>query len=1045
MHALRLALRAIWWRKGLSLTMLLVATCAITASVVGPMYGRSAEESLLRDRLQEAQLSQTGLALDQNNRQVAPLPSNAVGPVALPPDVMLKAVTTASQDPRLQPYFPHARVVLRTQPEIAIAGGRGQRRVAAITRVLWHQDQCAGGVTFAAGSCPGPKQAAISEAAAAYLHKAVGDPIVFSTSDAPVPVALTISGVYRPVHNSPVWFSANYFDAAPSTRGEAPDRVDSVLVDQSTMLAWRSTVFADAELPLDASAVRLADLDQLTSNVAAVQQHLANLGTGPVVGVSTALPDVVGQLAADRRAVNVSAALATVQLVVLTWFVLYLVVANTIEERSDEIALAKLRGLSPGGTAAFGLAEPMILQVVAIPAGLVLGFVAAVLMTHAFLLPGTPVVVRLPALLAGLGAAMGAAAAAGLAARSLLTRPVLEQLTGTTDPAGRLRRPIVIDAVVAALAAAGVYQLSNTSRTSALASDGLALLTPGLVALAVGLLGSRLLPYLARPSMRRTAQGNGIVGFLAARQVARRPAALRVVVLLCAAAALATFAVDAWQVGNRNRELLAQQQVGAGEVVTVEAPTTSALLAAVRKADPSGTRAMAVAEVIPGGNVGRILAVDSSRLPHVAAWDPSWAGPSIDEIAADLHPRATPPVVLTGKTVSVTLTPGTLPPRPIFLQLSVQTARGRVPVDLGRIHAGTQTLTGVLPGCTAGCRVTQLAIQRDLGDFEPISGDVVVSAMRTDRGSVDAGLTALARWAPVKVDLADPTEASPASIKGSSTAGLELGFDTTTSYVPAIAPVDAPEALPALFATGNQPERVPGSEGVYYGIGLDGVQNLTLEVTRPEVLPRVGRNGEMIDLEYAERLAADPDTQVVQEVWLAPGAGAVMDQLKAAGIRPISTETAAAKRAVLERQGPALALLLFLAAAVACVVLALGAAATMVYVAARHRSYEVAALRALGVRSSDLTRAGTREQGVLLGSGIVLGAAAGLLAAWLALPAYPLSGDVRDGPPLLLYPAYLPIVGVVAVVLLLAGVVAWVGARSVVRAGHPDRLREARG
>jgi hypothetical protein len=316
--------------------------------------------------------------------------------------------------------------------------------------------------------------------------------------------------------------------------------------------------------------------------------------------------------------------------------------------------------------------------------------------------------------------------------------------------------------------------------------------------------------------------------------------------------------------------------------------------------------------------------------------------------------------------------------------------------------------------------------------------------MRSDRGSLDAGLTALARWAPVKVDLADPTEASPASIKGSA-AGLELDFDTTTSYVPAIAPVDAPEALPALFATGNQPEPVPGSEGFYYGVGLDGVQNLTREVARPEVLPRVGRNGQMIDLEYAERLAADPDTQVVKEVWLAPGAGAVMDQLKAAGIRPVSTETAAAERALLERQGPALALLLFLAAAAACVVLALGAAATMVYVASRHRSYEVAALRALGVRSAELTRAGTREQGVLLGSGIVLGAAAGLLAAWLALPAYPLSGDVTDGPPLLLYPAYLPIVGVVALVLLLAGVVAWVGARSVVRAGHPDRLREARG
>ena len=49
-----LLLRALWWRRGLSLATLLVAAITIGAGSLGPLYARAADESTLRDRLTES-------------------------------------------------------------------------------------------------------------------------------------------------------------------------------------------------------------------------------------------------------------------------------------------------------------------------------------------------------------------------------------------------------------------------------------------------------------------------------------------------------------------------------------------------------------------------------------------------------------------------------------------------------------------------------------------------------------------------------------------------------------------------------------------------------------------------------------------------------------------------------------------------------------------------------------------------------------------------------------------------------------------------------
>jgi ABC-type antimicrobial peptide transport system permease subunit len=239
---------------------------------------------------------------------------------------------------------------------------------------------------------------------------------------------------------------------------------------------------------------------------------------------------------------------------------------------------------------------------------------------------------------------------------------------------------------------------------------------------------------------------------------------------------------------------------------------------------------------------------------------------------------------------------------------------------------------------------------------------------------------------------------------------------------------------------------VPQLRGAALGTSLDGAQALVHVVGTSAVLPRAGRQGTLVDLVYAERSATDPDTLVEREVWLAAGTpSSVRKALAASGLRTTGVEKQSDRRSVLDRQGSALALRLFLVAAIASVFLALAAAATMVYVGARHRAYEIAAMRSLGVPSGQLVGSVTREQSWLLGAGTLLGCAAGVLAAWLALPAFPLASALGNGPPLALAPAYAWIAGSTALVLVLCVLVAGASARMVVRSGRPDRLREARG
>ena len=203
----------------------------------------------------------------------------------------------------------------------------------------------------------------------------------------------------------------------------------------------------------------------------------------------------------------------------------------------------------------------------------------------------------------------------------------------------------------------------------------------------------------------------------------------------------------------------------------------------------------------------------------------------------------------------------------------------------------------------------------------------------------------------------------------------------------------------------------------------------------------------MVDLQYSLRGFADPARDPA-DVRLARAQGAGRCDGPAGEGRAHRGQHRVGGRAARSSwtgKGTALALGIFLIAALAAVILAGGALLTTTTAAARRRSYELAALRVLGAKDRMLVAAGRRELLALTVVGTVIGVACGLVGARLAIPAIP----AVDGSGVLVHanrgPAWSAVLAVACVVLAVGWVVAQVSARRTVRLARLDRLREAEG
>ena len=126
MRALRLALRALRWRRGQSAVLLLVATAATTCAALGPVWARAAEESLLQERLRAAPVSETSFE-QQVGRSYD-----------ITPGRLLDGLEEASRDRQVGRWFGPAELGVRV-PTVVV---RDRGREVAVAGVGWYPNAC---------------------------------------------------------------------------------------------------------------------------------------------------------------------------------------------------------------------------------------------------------------------------------------------------------------------------------------------------------------------------------------------------------------------------------------------------------------------------------------------------------------------------------------------------------------------------------------------------------------------------------------------------------------------------------------------------------------------------------------------------------------------------------------------------------------------------------------------------------------------------------------------------------------------------------------
>ncbi len=1023
MEALRLALRGLRWRSGPSIAVLVVAMIAMAGAALGPLYARSAEESLVRDGLAQSAPVTTGIQTR----------GNIAGQTEYKPAELAAAVEKRADDPALDLWYSAPTLSLTVLDTAPLAGGRSLGRA----QVSWYRGEC-GAVTLVSGRCPSaPGEAMLSGRSAESAQTPIGTVIQLGITSEPAADRVTVVGTYDPTTYDPAVWGLGHPGQAETARVEGgPDRLDEIVVDEATMLRSNGDLAAVSLRTLEATSVFLGDLDELRAAVETATAVPESAPSTPRTLSISSLPDYLDSLQPQLDAVAAASFAVAAQLVLLSWFVLFLIVSATGEERSGEIALAKLRGMTPRSTLAFGLAQPVLLLVFALPLGLMLAYLVDVLLTSRYLVPGTTVTLSPAVLAALLLCFLGGAAAAALAARGILTAPVLEQLRRTGGRRARLARSSAVDATAVALAVAGIYEL-NRGR-----SDSLALLAPGLIALAVGLLAVRVLPWLARIEVARTRSSPNVASFLSSRNIARRPSGLRIVVLLSLAVGLAVFAVDGWVVAAANRSDLARAEIGSAEVLRVHASSPGALLAAVAAADPAGTEAMAA--VGSDNGAGGLLAVDARRLAAVSSWDPSWAGTAAAAAVGPLlHPQAqTDPLLVHGKLTLTADYVRKLGSTPVRLTVAVRASSG-VPSELvlGVLRPGTATYSVELPSCVdSPCTLTAFTFSPPIDiPTLPVMGEVTFRDVADASGAVDLTSVGQSGWRSGAAAIANPIE-SGAEVTTMTGGQLAVLIEVGNLADAAIEVADHPLTLPVLQGSDYSASNGVSTEFPVLS-GIDG-RYVPIDVAGTGVLPRLLRNGSLVDLPYALADMGAVPSPLDYQVWLSASAPpSVLASLQKSGLDVIDTESLDDREGELARGGNALALRLFLLAALVALVLGAGTLLANAYVVIRRRAYELAALRALGARRSVLVRGARREQVVLALTGVVLGAAAGLGAAAVALPSL-LASAGRLGPPPWFGPAWVPVIALLAVVLVLLVVVADLGARRTVRLALPDLLRQ---
>jgi putative ABC transport system permease protein len=982
-----LVLAMLWTRRGQAIILALLALCAVAAAVAAPAYLTAADRAVAVGQIANADVAERSLVIAgvQNDRDDDGS------------RIDFKAVGSTLID---LPGFTYTYAA-----EFTAIGIRPGRQNA--DRFVFRQDACSH-LRIVGGRCPAAEgEVMVGAVTATRLHLAPGQPVTMRAgrySDDPgnpgyVPDGrakrLVITGIYRvTAPQETYWGTHGYFTAVPGLGPGEP-----IFTDVATFNAMDH---GDTAKAIDGTAGPDAldpdNLGVLRAGLAALDSDPSELG--PALQIKTEIPALLERIDVGRSAAHVLVPVLAVPLVLLACFSIFLAVGYGTEARQPELAVVALRGARWWTRWWLAIGE----NIAAVACGAVAGCVAAQLMVNVVsaVRLGAGVDQSWDSLRYAPYAALAALAAAVLAQRRQLLRPVATLLRRNAV-AGDRRVP-AIEAVIVLLAIVATVQLVISEG----ALTGVGLPAPAFLMLAVAVLAARLLlPVVTRYAVRALDRGH-LAAALAAFQLSRRPGAQRLFALLVATVAVAGYAACAIDVANGGRAVQSGLGVGADRVLDVgNSVFRSQLLTAVRNVDPDGRYAMAVVRLPTlGPTEPPGLAVDATRLAAVANW-PS-GGPSPAQLASRLHPQAPEPPVFTGTRITVEATGSGLDEEQnLQLEAAVSSTAGAgdALVQLGRIRNGRFRYQQRVGVCEKGCRLNGFQIL-ETGALNKVTGRLVVHSL----GPADStgALADPAHWRMVRYGTV-----------GGDPAGLSITLDAPGGLLGGawINPADSPYPLPAAWS-GAAP--IAGS--------ITGAGGGPLPITPAGTLsavPRLGRHANLVDLEWADRLATDAGKALEPQVWLGPHAPAdIVDRLSAQGLQITGDTRADQVGRQLDRQGAALSLWFYALAGVLSVLLGAGALVLAAAVDRARRVEDLSALRAQGLRRGPLGRATSWTYPVLVAIATVVGLATALIA-WLATGwALPLAGIDPPDLPLPARPGALTVLGTTVAVFLVLVLVA---------------------
>ena len=1031
MLILRLALRAIRWRAAASAAVFVVAVVAILAATVGPIYLHAVDETVLARHLKDASVSQRDVFVSRDS------------------EVGFPGVDWDAQVRGLAGEFAHdhlfARPLSEEQVDVVYDGAEPLKsEIASVEDLCVH-------VRIIRGRCLSGNstgETLISANTAAAEHLTVGGTLATTTTGG-VAIPLRVVGVYRPIAPGgsfwEPWALFQFGQAGSETQappGDASFVTSAALASRVQQVP--ETLSANVALPEDVGYDDIGELRTTIARANATVAHLSATTGTPVAAVTTSLPTILDETTHETSLARTLVTVATAQLALLAMFLLYAVVASATRAQGPEVALAKLRGRRAGSVLLQSVAQPVVLVLAAAPVGALLAWIVVRLLAAPLL--GHPVDVVFPPAAYGVAAlaVVGGVLAAVVAAHRIVVTPVgaLMRLGAVTpgSPIGLL----VADAAAVTIAVAGLIELEAGGVLDSGKPNPLSVLAPTLLAVAAAVVALRLLPFLARQLARWTRDSRRLATFLAVRQLLRRPAEARAVLLVAVAVSVAAFAVTTWADSAHNRSLRALNSAGAHTVLFVR-PGAGVydLRTAVDRADPGG-HSMAVAYTNVVGPP--LIAVDTARFASVGAWVPGNSSAPLSSVLHRLGDRVAP-VTVTGTRLRLHVDLIKHPSQRVHLAVKLSEPNHKLVVrTVAAVVPGTGSYDISLPtACASGCRVAALDLTANTL--------VNLETFGTQVSEIDAVIGASVRsgsgWRPV-MSFGDHTRwrgdgQGPVAI---GTAGASLSLDVRQvpgSEWPSAVSAAIPAVIPAVVASAQAAVEEGSVIHSFEAVGLDRQAVFVDGVFRAVTLPQVGRGGVMVDFGTALAAMSHPAATTTQyEVWLSSKAPSDMAaRLARQHVYVQRTIHSATYRSALDDSGPAFADSLFLLAALAAIVLAIAATAVGRVLSVRRRGYELAALEAVGVSPRTLRRATAAEQGSVFGIGLFVGLAAGLVGSRLALPSTPVFVDTSTGPPLVLGLPWALLAALAIGMVVVFVFVSVVTARVVERAATPSQLRGA--